>query len=93
MEKVRITWMLEWFVTTVIIISCLPYHVGHTQTRKAQSWEDVFREMQIKQAMDKAEKDMRRRGKLMMDLEKEHPELEKLGKAYEKAEEAQGVSR
>ena len=74
MEKVRITWMLEWFVTTVIIISCLPYHVGHTQTQKAQSWEDIFYQMQIKQAIDKAEKDIRRRGKLMMDLEREHPD-------------------
>ena len=93
MEKVRINWMLEWLVTAVIIISCLPCHVGHTQTRKAQSWEDVFREMPIKQAMDKAEKDMRRRGKLMMDLEREHPDLEELGKAYEKAETAYQEAR
>jgi hypothetical protein len=88
MERIKMKWTLEWLVIAVIIILCLPCHVGYTQTRKVQSWEDVFRQMQIKQAVDKAEKDMRRRGKLMMDLEREHPDLEKLGKAYEKAEEA-----
>ena len=87
MEKIRRNRRLEWLIAVAIILSCLPCHLGYAQGGKPD-FEEAFRQLQIKQAMDKAEKDMRRRGKLMMDLEKEHPELEELGKAYEKAEEA-----
>ncbi len=88
MERIKMKWMLKWLVVIAVLLSCVPYHVGHAQGWQAQNWEDAFRQLQIKQAMDKAEKDMRRRGKLMMDLEREHPDLEELGKAYEKAEDA-----
>ena len=88
MKRVGMNWMSEWLVVAVIVVSCLACHLGYAQGGKPQSFEDAFRQLQIKQAIDRAEKDMRRRGKLMMDLEKEHPELEELGKAYEKAEEA-----
>ena len=88
MKRVGMNWMSEWLVVAVIVVSCLACHLGYAQGGKPQSFEDAFRQLQIKQAIDRAEKDMRRRGKLMMDLEREHPELEELGKAYEKAEEA-----
>ena len=69
MEKIRRNRRLEWLIAVAIILSCLPCHLGYAQGGKPD-FEEAFRQLQIKQAMDKAEKDMRRRGKLMMDLEK-----------------------
>ena len=93
MKRVGMNWMSEWLVVAVIVVSCLACHLGYAQGGKPQSFEDAFRQLQIKQAIDKAEKDIRRRGKLMMDLEREHPDLEELGKAYEKAETAYQEAR
>ena len=93
MKRVGMNWMSAWLVVAVIIIACLACHLGYAQAGQAQSFEDAFRQLQIKQAIDKVEKDIRRRGKLMMDLEREHPDLEELGKAYEKAETAYQEAR